>query len=311
MNAHLPQVIAIVGPTASGKTAFAHVLAKEIGGEILCADARTVYRGMDIGTAKVLGEKGTAEYTGAILHDGIAYWMQDLVSPTQPMTAFAFANAARPIIEKIIARGHVPLIVGGTGLYIDALLRGYTPPPEVDASLMQKLSGQSLDALVSQLTTLDPDAAAVIDLKNPRRVLRALGVRLATGVSFLLQRKTAKVPYRVLWLAPSIERAALDARINERVIAQVHHGLLEEACHLIATHGPDAPGCTAIGYRQVIPYCAGHASKATVISEIQKATRSYARRQMTWFRKNKDIHWVKSTQKAITLVQEFLHLIVR
>ena len=278
-----PVGIAIIGPTASGKTALSIEVARRLGGEIVSMDSRQVYRGMDIGTAKA-----TAEEQAAVPHHGL-----DLVDPAERFSAGRFADLARAVIADIRARGRVPILVGGTGFFLRALTHPLfdEPPlePERRAALERVLRSLDDPTLQRWLSALDPGIEASLARGGGRqRALRALEVALLTGRTLDWWHRHAPpafdpVPLRVFVL--ELDRAELDRRIDARAHAMVRLGLVEEVRRLLdAGVDPDAPGMSATGYREIVEHLSGRATLAEAVERIQLATRQYARRQLTWFR---------------------------
>ena len=278
-----PVGIAIVGPTASGKTALSIDVARRLDAEILSMDSRQVYRGMDVGTAKA-----TAAEQAAAPHHGL-----DLIDPDERFSAGRFAAYARARIHEIRARGRVPVLVGGTGFFLRALTEPLFEEPRIDAvrrrELERVLRTLDDDALRGWLNALDPATAGTLARGGGRqRMLRALEVALLTGRSIGWWHRHSPatepaVPLLVVLL--ELERAELDRRIDARVHAMIEAGLVDEVRTLLdAGVDPEAPGMTATGYREIVEHLSGRASLADAIMQIQLATRQYARRQLTWFR---------------------------
>jgi tRNA dimethylallyltransferase len=296
-----PKVIAVVGPTASGKTALGIALAKKLGGEIVSADSRQIYRGMDIGTAKP-----TAVERRAIPHHLI-----DIKYPDEDYTVADYQRDAFAAINGIIARDRIPVIVGGTGLYVRAVLENLDIPktvadPKLRAQIEKDIADVGLAAVFKKLVALDPEAAYVVDPKNPRRVVRALEVALSTGIPFTAQR-TKRAPLfdtLVLGLNPAPE--VLRERIDRRVDVMMRDGLVKEVATLIKKYGQTQTAFDAIGYREVIAHLDGKLSLEDATAAIKTNTWHYAKRQMTWFKKYKATHWMEDGSAAPNLVERFL-----
>jgi len=277
---------AVVGPTASGKTALAMALAGRLGMEIVVADSRQVYRGMDIGTAKP-----TAADRAAVPHHLI-----DLVDPDQPFTVAQWVDAARTVIPQIAARGALPLVVGGTGLYLTALVDGYDfarQPwvPDVRRALAAELEASGLAPLVQRLARLDPATAGRTDLRNPRRVLRALERAEVAGPA----PPPAGSPYpgRLALLGLARPREVLYGRIDARAAHLFASGLLDEVRALLdAGYGPGLAPMTGHGYREAARHLAGEWSLDEAIATTARRTRQYAKRQLSWFRRDPRIVWL-------------------
>ena len=299
-----PKLIAVVGPTASGKTALGIELARKFGGEIVSADSRQIYRGMDIGTAKP-----TAEERRAVPHHLI-----DIKDPNEDYAVAEYQRDAIAAINGIIARGNIPLLVGGTGLYIKAVLENLDiPKTQADPALRAEIEAESardgLDAVFKKLVARDPEAAYVVDPKNPRRVVRALEVAISTGEPFTAQRAKREPLFDalVLGLNPSPKR--LRERIDQRVDAMIRDGLVDETVALIKKyakkniHVPVA--FDAIGYREIIAYLDGALSLEKSVTAIKINTWHYAKRQMTWFKKTNHVNWADSKEKTLLLAESF------
>jgi tRNA dimethylallyltransferase len=289
--------IIIAGATMTGKTAVAVELARLIDGEIISADSRQVYRHLDIGTNKA-GSWDAAR--GARVVDGIPQYLTDLIEPSESFSAGDFVRLAREAMARMTAAGKIPLIVGGTGLYITALTDGLAPLPAKDpvvrAALHELLATGGREALYRELLQYDPVAAEKHRL-NPQRLIRALEVCRLTGetLTALQQRGTRPedtfCQFGIMW-----ERAELSAAINRRSSAMLAGGMVEET-RLVLSSGcaPDAPGLQGIGYRSIVAGLAGKLTRDTVEESLQRATRQYAKRQITWFKRDTRITWMPAT----------------
>lgn len=276
------RIIAVVGPTAAGKTDVAQKLAVEQGGEIVNVDARQIYAHMRIGVAQ-------PGFVGDV-HDieGIPYHLFEIIEPSETMDVARFVKRAHEKINEIHERGNVPILVGGTGFYIDSVCRGAVfGEKKVDLELRAKLESQPLDFLVAQLTDAAPDIAARTDIANKRRVVRALE-RFLGGEPDV----TYTNPYDVVYIGVQPERELLKARIVQRVESMIVRGLEAEVRHVVERFGIGSPGMSAIGYKEWIPYFEGRVTREMVVAAIIANTWQYARRQMTWFRKNPLISWI-------------------
>jgi tRNA dimethylallyltransferase len=284
MNIHESQptaLLAIVGPTAVGKTALAIALAQALGGEIVSADSRQVYRQMDIGTAKPT----PAERAAAPHH------LLDVVDPDQDFSLGVYQDLAFVAISDIAARGRLPLLVGGTGQYLAAVLHGWNiprvaPQPELRATLEREAQEYGAAALHARLAQIDPAAAAGILPSNVRRVIRALEVYQVTGQPISAQQTRQTPPFRAgtLWLA--LPAPALYARIDARVDAMVAAGLVEEVRGLLGQgYGWELPSMSGLGYREFQPYFAGQSTLEEAIQRLKYNTHAFARRQPNWFRR--------------------------
>lgn len=286
----LPLVI-ILGPTAVGKTDISLELAKRIDGEIISADSRLLYRGMDIGTAKP-----TQAERALIRHHLI-----DVADPDETWSLAMVLAAIHEAIVDIHERGHLPLMVGGTGQYVRALVDGWQiPEVEPDPRLRKVLEAWSLEigseGLFDRLQSLDPQAAAKIEPQNLRRTVRALEVILTTGQLFSTQRESNEIPYRVLMLGLQRPRPELYERIDTRIDAMFEAGLIAETQNLLDQgYSPDLPSLSAIGYRQVIQYLNDEIPFDEVITQMKRITRQFVRRQANWFKPDDpNIHWFRA-----------------
>ncbi|WP_262316303.1 tRNA (adenosine(37)-N6)-dimethylallyltransferase MiaA [Lacticaseibacillus parakribbianus] len=278
------QILMIGGPTATGKSALAVALAKRFSGEVINGDAYQIYTGMDIGTAKVT----PAEMAGVPHH------LVDIVAPGTPFSAAQFAARATAAIEAVSGRGHLPIVVGGTGFYLNTLrlglnLGGAAPPAGLRAALNAELAAAGPAALHKRLEAVDPAAAAAIPEGNPRRVIRALEVA-ATGQLFSRQQQSPPA-YDALVLGLTTERSALYARINARVDQMLTAGLLAEVRRVVAAAGPEAQALRAIGYKEFLPYLNGDCDLAAAVAAVKQNSRRYAKRQLTYFRHQMPTHW--------------------
>lgn len=277
-----PAVLVLAGPTASGKTALSLAVAQRLGGEIVSMDSRQVYRGMDVGTAKA-----TPAERARIPHHGL-----DLVDPDQRYSAGRFARDARGWIHDIQARGRLPLLVGGTGFFLRALLEPVFTEPPVDAerreALRAWLAAQPRDRLEVWTARLDPDRASLAAEGGPQRLSRTLEVALLTGRPLSAWHRTAPPegdPIPALVVVLEIPREELDRRIAERVRRMMAAGLVAEVASLLAAgYPPTAPGMTGVGYREVAAHLRGEATLEETVEAVVARTRQYARRQLTWFR---------------------------
>jgi len=282
-------LIVIVGPTAAGKTALSIALAEALDGEIVSADSRQIYRGMDIGTAKA-----TPAERGCVPHH-----LLDIVNPDQALTLAEYQRMAYAALADIVARGRLPFLVGGTGQYIRALVEGWripavAPRPELRAELAAEAERIGAAGLHARLAELDPVAAGRIDYRNVRRVIRALEVHLATGQPISeLQRKTSP-PYRILQIGVTRPRPELYDRIDARVDQMIAEGLVDEVQRLVAAgYAWDLPAMTGLGYRQIGQYLRGELALSQAIALIKRQTRRFVRQQCTWFRGDDPaIRWV-------------------
>lgn len=278
MTGNLNKVIAIVGPTASGKTSYSIELAKQIGGEIVSADSRLVYKGFDIGTAKpTIAER-----------DGVPHYMIDIVEPTQNYSVGLYVEQSKECIHDILSRGKTPIIVGGTGLYINALLMNYDfAKIKPDYELRKKLEAEG--NVYARLQELDPEGASKIDPNDRKKIIRALEVVILTGES--VSDKKNLPEFDVEWIGRNFPREELYDRINKRVDLMLQDGLLEETKELLAKYGRIDNLLYTIGYQEMISYLDGELTLDEAVGILKQNTRRYAKRQLTWFRKNEKIQW--------------------
>ena len=282
-------IICLAGPTASGKTALAVALAKELSGEVVSCDSMYVYKRMNIGTAKPTTEE----------MDGIVHHMIDVAEPDEDFSVSKYCEMAAPIVDDIVARGKTAIIAGGTGLYMDSLIKGndFAPFPAtgVREALEAKAAEVGFDAMVQELRSVDPESAD--RLKDTRRILRALEVYYETGITITEHnRRTQAIPprYTPLWLGLDFaQRSDLYRRIDLRVGLMLEMGLMEEIRDLLGSGIPAK--CTAmqaIGYKEFVAALEGQCTIEEAADEVRKASRHYAKRQLTWLRRNKNIHWI-------------------
>jgi tRNA dimethylallyltransferase len=277
----LPLVV-IVGPTAAGKSALALRLAQQFGGEIVSADSRQIYRQMDVGTAKPSPEEQAL----------VPHHMIDVVDPDGEYTLAHFQAAAYRAIAEIHARGRLPLLVGGTGLYVRAVVEGLRipavpPQPDLRAALEARARAEGHEALLADLAARDPLAAARIDPRNIRRVIRAIEVCEVSGRPFSSFQESDPPPYRVLTLGVRADREALYARIDARVDAMIAAGLVAENERLVARgYGYDLPAMSGLGYRQIGMYLRGEIALPRAIEILKFETHRFARQQHAWFRES-------------------------
>ena len=305
-----PRVVAVGGPTASGKTALSVALARAFDGEIINADSMQIYKNLDVGTAKPSAEE----------RQGIPHYLLDFLSPETPYSVADFTAAADPLIQDITARGRLPLVVGGTGLYITSLLSGMAFAPEktdpaIRARLQARADTEGGAALYAELQRIDPDYAAQVHPNNLPRVIRALELFEATGRRMSDQRREARpaeAPYHALCLCLTCrDRAVLYSRIDRRVDEMVENGVLDEARQVYDHRDAYRTAAQAIGYKEFFPYFEGTANLTECTERLKQATRNYAKRQLTWFRHMDGVVWLDAgapdaVQTAIRKTSEFL-----
>lgn len=282
MNQKKNKVIAVVGATASGKTAYAVELARRVNGEIISADSRLVYKGLDIGTAKPDMDE----------RFGIPHYMIDIVEPEVDYSVGLYANEARNIIEDIISRGKIPVIAGGTGLYFRILLENYDLPKiNPDYELRETLSKLSFAELYEMLVNLDAEAAKLVVQNDKRRAVRFIEIVKLIGLPVSEARGLKEPEFEVEWIGLNYPREELYDRINRRVDLMIEQGLVDETKNLLAKHGRINNIINTIGYREITSYLDGELTLEEAKDKLKQNTRNYAKRQLTWFRKNPDIKW--------------------
>ena len=288
----MKNLICIAGPTASGKTALSIALAKDLDGEIVSCDSMQVYRRMDIGTAKPTIEE----------RENIPHHMLDVAEPWEDFSVSKYCEMASPIVDDILSRGKAAIIVGGTGLYMDSLIKGndFAPYPATGRrEELEKLAAeQGIDAVITQLREVDPESAQKLHPSDRKRIIRAMEVYLETGISITEHnRRTQEIPpkYHPVWFAlEDADRQTLYDRIDKRVDVMLKGGLIDEIKSLLAEGIPEK--CTAmqaIGYKEFVDALSGRCSVETAAALVQQSSRKYAKRQLTWFRRNKEIHWLR------------------
>ena len=275
------KVIAVVGPTASGKTAYAIDLAKKINGEVVSADSRLVYKGFDIASAKPTLEERA----------GIPHHMIDIVEPEYTYSVGDYYVDAKKSIEDILSRNKTPIIAGGTGLYFRILLENYNlPQVETDYKLREKLEQQTTEELLKQLADVDQITYERVKNANKRRIIRALELIISLKKPLSAIELTKEPEYDVEWKMPEIKsREWLYERINRRVDIMVEQGIIEETEKLIEKHGRLKTITETIGYKEILTYLDGDASLEEALEKLKQHSRNYAKRQLTWFRKNPNL----------------------
>lgn len=303
-------MIAIGGPTASGKTALSLALAKRFGGEVISADSMQIYRGLDIGTAKA----------SAAEQAEVPHHLLDIKDPEEPFSVAEYVKLADACIRSLTGQHKLPLVVGGTGLYISSLLDGIAfaeqkNDPALRRALQSRAEAEGSMALYQELAAIDPEAAAKIHPNNQGRVIRALELYRLTGKTMTQQKaesRPAQAPYEALvFCLGAGERSALYERIDRRVDSMLQNGILPEAELVWKNREKYKTAAQAIGYKEFFAYFEGTASLEECVEKLKQASRNYAKRQLTWFRRMPGVHWLDMTrpgeeQRAIDLVQDFL-----
>lgn len=316
-----PKLIIIIGPTVSGKSELAVKLAKKFSGEIISADSRQVYRGLDVGTAKVPGKWKASRQARRIvkntvrvksrtyIYKGIPHHCVDFVPPKKTYTVAEYKKCAEEAIEAIVSHGKIPIVVGGTGFWIDAIVYDLNlPAVPPNRELRKKLEKKTPAALLKLLKKFDPERAQTIEQKNPRRLIRAIEIAKALGRVPKLKRNS---PYDTLWIGLTPSYEALPHKIKGRARDMIRCGLVNETKNLLKK-GVSKKRIREFGfeYRAALDYIEKKISKKGLYERLAKDTLAYARRQMTWFKKNREIHWItgqprRSIQMAQTIVEPF------
>lgn len=300
-----PKIIVICGPTASGKTALSIQLAKKINGEIVSADSMQIYEDMDIGTAKPTVEE----------MDGVKHYLIGNVSPTLRYSVANFKKDAINAIEEILKKGKTPIIVGGTGLYVDSLVNGIDYDDlEIDLGYrnqLEKISEeQGLETLYNKAVEIDPVAMEKISNNDKKRIFRVLEIYNATGKTKTQQEIESRKkdnPYDYIVFAINMDREKLYERINKRVDIMLENGLVEEVKNLISKYDELPTAIQGLGYKEVVQYLNNEISYDEMVEKIKQETRRYAKRQLTWFRRNKEITWINGLDD----IQNNLNIILK
>lgn len=291
------KVLVIIGPTAVGKTKLSIEMAKRCNGEIISGDSMQVYKGMDIGTAKIKEDE----------KEGVPHYLMDIKEPDEPFSAAEFQQRAQVIIADIQSRGKLPIIVGGTGLYIQSVIYDYQfseAPSDLSyrAKLEQQVEEQGMDVVFAELVKVDPESAERIHPNNSRRVIRALEIYHCTGktMSEQLQEQPTDMKYNTCIIGLTMERERLYERINHRVDLMVEEGIIGEVRGFFEQGLKECQSIQAIGYKEWYDFFEGRVSESEAIENLKQNSRRYAKRQLTWFRNKMDVSWFD-----VTNVEEF------
>ena len=285
-----PKVIVICGPTASGKTGLAIELAKKINGEIISSDSMQIYKDMTIGTAKPTEEE----------MQGIKHYLIDFVAPNKRYSVADFQKDAQKAIKEVLDKGKVPIIVGGTGLYVDTLIYNIQYPEfEIDIeyrkNLEEMINKHGLEVAYNEAEKIDAEATKKISKNDKKRIMRILEIYHQTGktkTELEIESRKIAPPYNYLVYAINMDREKLYDRINQRVDIMINQGLIEEVQHLLKKYKNFPTAMQGLGYKEVAEYLQGELTKEEMIEKLKRETRKYAKRQLTWFRKNKEIKWI-------------------
>lgn len=293
------KVIVVVGPTASGKSAIAIEIARIVDGEVVSTDSRQIYTGLDIGTGKVTKCE----------MQGVPHHLLDVANPKRSMSVVQYERLATRAIKDILERGKVPILCGGTGLYIDAVLTTASfPAVHPNPKLRKELEKLSAEKLFEKLQKLDPARAETIDAKNPRRLIRA--IEIAKTLGSVPERSPAIERYNTLYIGLTLPKDELAKRIHARLIARMRRGMVAEA-HRLHTVGLSWKRMESLGleYRSLAQFLQNKISKDNMLIDLEIAIRQYSKRQVVWFKKNKKIKWVKPTEtkKILTAVKKFIN----
>ena len=293
----MERIICVVGPTATGKTQLSIELCKLLDGEVLSCDSMQLYRGMDIGTAKPTQQE----------MDGVVHHMIDCVDPREDFSVGRFVEQAEPILQEILAHGRTCVIAGGTGLYVDSLIQGRTfaPIPQTGRreALERRADLEGTGALLAYLQSFDPEAAARLHPSDRKRIIRACEVYEETGLTISAHNaytRTLPPRHQAVWLGLDFtDRAELYARIDLRVQQMMEQGLLQEVSRLLQSGiSETATAMQAIGYKEMVAALRGQCTVEEAVARIQQESRRYAKRQLTWFRRNSQIHWIYRTAQT-------------
>ncbi|MCF6276910.1 MAG: tRNA (adenosine(37)-N6)-dimethylallyltransferase MiaA [Candidatus Magasanikbacteria bacterium] len=304
----LPKLVVLLGSTASGKTEWSLKLAKIFNGDIISADSRQIFRKMNIGTAKVEGGWRRNGLRRSYFVGDIVHHLVDFLDPGKAFTVAEFRDKAIKYVKLAVKQNKLPMMVGGTGLYISSVVDNFSIPRVAPNNKLRKsLSTKSNEDLMVLLTTLDPVAADVIDRNNKRRIVRALEVSILTGEPFSGQKMKGEPMFDVLQIGISVDRGVLHERIEKRIDKMIEGGLLDEIKGLLKQkYHWDLPSMSGIGYKQFKGFLEGEYDLEEAKRLLVRDTKRYAKRQLTWFRRDKRIKWVRNYEEVEVLIREFL-----
>lgn len=304
----LPKIVVLVGPTASGKTSWSLQLAEKFRGEVISADSRQIYKKMTIGTAKVPGEWKWNGLRRTYMVGDIPHHLVDFLDPGKLFTVAEFREKAMKYIQLAESNGHLPIIVGGTGLYVEALIDNFVIPKVTpNKKLRQSLEDKTIEELMTLLIQMDPETAERIDKRNKRRLIRALEVCIFTGEPFSKQRTKGESLLDPLIIGVDVPRDVLYNRIDTRIDEMMKEGLEKEVHALVKQkYSWDLPSMNGIGYKEFREYFEGACTLQEAVDQLKRNTRRLAKKQLTWFRRDKRIQWVDTYAKAEKLVKRFI-----
>jgi len=302
------QMIVLLGPTASGKTSWGLQFAKYLDTEIISADSRQIYKKMTIGTAKASGEWKRKGFKKNYVVEDVVHHMVDFLDPGKTFTVAEFRDQAIKHGRMIAKHGKIPIVAGGTGLYISALVDNFRIPRiEANKKLRHSFGEKTAEELHDWLKKLDKKSAETIDPKNKRRLIRALEVSILSGQPFSEQKEKGDAIFDILQIGIDVSRDVLYTRINERIDQMIADGLIDEVKDLLRQkYSWELPSMSGIGYRQFREYIDGTIGLDEVVERLKRDTRRYAKRQLTWFRRDKRIQWCKTYDEAHALVEKFI-----
>ncbi len=316
---NLKKLIVILGPTASGKSELAFKLANEFNSEIINADSRQIYKEMLIGTGSPIkiesgkikmendNVKFKNKYIAPIIIENIPHFIFHIINPNEKFSVAEYKKLAVKIIKDIHKRGKLPILVGGTGLYISSIIDNLEIPKALPSlKIRNKLEKESVKKLYARLQKVDPKSANIIGPSNKRKLIRALEVYKITGKSFSSQQKKGKPIFSSLQIGIKIDRDELYKKIDQRVDQMIKNGLIEETKNLMKKYAANLPAMSGIGYKEIGQYLEGKESLKKAAQKIKFRTHQYARRQMTWFKRDGRINWVESYEEADKLVSDFI-----